>query len=119
MAFRLGWSFQEKWVCASTRPGINVAPAASMVCTPAGGVVRAPRATRRMRLPWTSTSPVYGCAPLPSKMRTLVNRMFAMLGSSRYRVIGHAAGHRFRILRRLDRWTMLIVAAQLKTQGPK
>jgi len=44
--------------------------------------------------------------------------MLAMLGSSRYRVIGHAEaiGPDPRVL---DEWKMLIVAAQLKTQGPK
>ena len=45
-------------VCASTMPGISVAPAPSMTLSPVIGMVRPPRATRLMRLPWTRTSPV-------------------------------------------------------------
>ena len=59
-------------MCASTMPGISVAPAPSMTVTPAVGSERAPRPTRAMRLPWTSTSPAYGGAPVPSMIRTLV-----------------------------------------------
>ena len=39
-------------------PGIRVAPAASMTVRPAVELVAAPRETRAMRLPCTSTSPV-------------------------------------------------------------
>jgi hypothetical protein len=38
-------------------PGISVAPAPSITVTPATGTLRAPRATRAMRLPWIRTSP--------------------------------------------------------------
>ena len=48
---------QPRWVCASHMPGMSVAPAPSITVTPATGSARAPRATRRMRLPCTSTSP--------------------------------------------------------------
>jgi hypothetical protein len=42
IASRLGWSFHEKWVCASTMPGIRNAPAASTVVAPCTGRLRAP-----------------------------------------------------------------------------
>src|SRR4030095_6203816 len=38
---------------------------------------------RPMRLPCTNTSPLYGGSPLPSKMRTLVNKTLAMLSPLR------------------------------------
>ena len=82
MALRVGWSFQEKWVWASTRPGMRVAPPPSTVVTPLVGSARAPRATREMRLPCTRTSPGYGAAPVPSRIRTFVNRTLAMRPSS-------------------------------------
>src|SRR5882672_4801878 len=72
-------SFHEKCVCASTKPGISVAPAASITETPTVDSDRALRPTRAMRLPCTSTSPVYGWAPLPSMIRTLVNSTFSMV----------------------------------------
>ena len=42
IASRLGWSFHEKCVCASTMPGIRNAPAPSITCAPAIGGVRWP-----------------------------------------------------------------------------
>ncbi len=83
ISLRPGWSFQEKWVCASTRPGIRVAPAPSTVVTPAVGSARAPRAIREMRLPWMRTSPGYGRAPVPSKIRTFVNSTLVIAASYR------------------------------------
>src|SRR5688572_21388804 len=78
MAERLGWSFHAKWVCASTIPGMSVAPWPSTTVTPAVGRERTPEDTREIRLPCTSTSPAKGCAPEASKMRTLVKRTLAM-----------------------------------------
>src|SRR5262245_14657418 len=74
MALRLGWSFQEKWVWASTRPGIRVAPAPSTTVTPPTGIDRVPWATREIRLPCTRTSPAKAAVPLPSRTRTFMNR---------------------------------------------
>ncbi len=54
---RVAASFHEKWVCASTMPGMRVAPAPSITVTPAVDSDRGPRPTRAMRLPCTSTSP--------------------------------------------------------------
>src|SRR5687768_4465441 len=78
IADRPGWSFQEKCVCASTMPGISVMPAQSTTIAPAPEVERRLRPTRAMRLPCTSTSPAYGCAPVASKTRAFVNRTFAI-----------------------------------------
>ena len=44
IASRLGWSFHEKWVCASTMPGIRKAPAPSTTCAPPTGTARTPLA---------------------------------------------------------------------------
>ena len=71
-------SFQEKCVWASTIPGMSVAPAPSITVAPATGRLRVPRATRPMRLPWTSTSPANGAPPLPSNTRTFVNSTVPM-----------------------------------------
>ena len=49
--------FQEKWACASVKPGISVAPAPSITVWPLAGTVRMPRATCLIRLPWTKASP--------------------------------------------------------------
>ena len=81
IASRLGWSFHEKWVCASTMPGIRNAPAPSTTVAPATGSGRAPwplRVTREILLPCTSTSPLNGVSPPPSKMRTLVKSTSAI-----------------------------------------
>ncbi len=75
IASSVGWSFHEKWVCASTMPGIRKAPAPSTTRAPPTGAARTPlalRTTRAIRSPWTSTSPMNGASPPPSKMRTLV-----------------------------------------------
>jgi hypothetical protein len=56
-----------------------------MVVTPITGTERVPqplRCTLAMRLPCTSTSPLKGCSPEPSKMRTLVNNTSDMATSS-------------------------------------
>src|SRR5262249_37916080 len=58
------------------------APPPSIVVTPPVGSARAPRATRLIRLPWTSTSPGYGGAPPASRIRTLVKRTLAIRPSS-------------------------------------
>ena len=65
-------------MCASTIPAIRVAPAPSMIVTPAVGSERAPRPMRAMRLPWIRTSPAYGWAPVPSRIRTLVKSTLPM-----------------------------------------
>ena len=75
IASSVGWSFHEKWVCASTIPGIRKAPAPSTTRAPPTGAARTPlalRTTRAILSPWTSTSPMNGASPPPSKMRTLV-----------------------------------------------
>src|SRR5688572_27787963 len=59
-------------------PGISVAPAQSTTIAPAPDVERRLRPTRAMRFPCTSTSPVYGCEPVASKIRAFVNRTFAI-----------------------------------------
>src|ERR1700733_466461 len=72
-----GALFQERWRCASHKPGIKVAPMPSITVwpppAPNPGVTREePLVTCRIRFPWTVTSPVYGFSPEPSMMRTLV-----------------------------------------------
>ena len=44
IASRPGWSFHEKWVCASTMPGIRNAPAPSTTRAPPTGAARTPLA---------------------------------------------------------------------------
>ena len=81
MPSRVAELFHEKCVWASTMPGISVAPAPSITVAPTVGIDRVPRPTRRMRLPWTRTSPAKGGAPEPSMIRTLVKSMFVMIAS--------------------------------------
>ena len=62
-------------MCASTMPGIRKAPAPSTTWAPTTGAERMPWplfTTREIRSPWTSTSPMKGASPPPSKTRTLV-----------------------------------------------
>src|SRR5574337_1343291 len=72
-----GALFHERCRCASISPGMSVAPMPSMTVRPpppAPGESReAPLVTCRIRLPSTTTSPVYGLSPEPSMMRTLAN----------------------------------------------
>src|SRR5688572_12326282 len=81
MSCSVSASFHAKWVCASTSPGMRVAPAPSMTVQPSRGTTRLPGATRSMRLPRMSTSPAKGWAPVPSRMRTLVKRVQFMSAS--------------------------------------
>ena len=60
-------------------PGISVAPAPSITTASAPEIAALPRPTWRMRLPCTSTLPLNGCVPLPSRMRTFVNSVLAMM----------------------------------------
>src|SRR5258708_726812 len=70
---------QLRCACASVKPGISVAPAPSMTVAPSLGTDVPPSALRTAstRFPLIDTSPANGAAPLPSKMRTLVNRIIS------------------------------------------
>src|SRR5258706_15975171 len=72
-------SVNERWECASMRPGISVAPRPSItIASPAASVAPA-GTTAAMRLPSTRTEPVKGCAPEQSRTLTFLNRVALML----------------------------------------
>src|SRR6185437_5930334 len=71
----------ERCACASTRPGISVAPPQSMTSARwrARGAFASPTAS--MRFPVTRISPENGGRPVPSKTCALVNSMAAATGA--------------------------------------